>query len=389
MIMLFITFFWINKPYVLGDEAFLMKWTILVKKQIFNIDPKPKPEEVLFVDVSKSKALLADQSQFGGESPYNKKVITDRGQLIELMDALLPYKEDIRFVLMDILLEDASPVDSLLQDRIAALGDKFLGVSHLEEGKQLIQPVISIPYGLATYKAVNELFVKYPLLLADSLKTVPLILLEKTEDKYLQKNRGIYRIDGKWNFSSIILDFRIRPSDFQSGSSMDETNFAIYELGTILESQDFMDEKDRADFFSNKAIIIGDFISDLHETPIGEIAGPLILFNAYLTLKDQGNEVPILWLFFLFFGFLLLSYRVISDRQMSQLKWVNRVFKSKIWRILLTTIDEALILSIITIISFFFFGLHINVFMLLLYIILLEGVRKAWEAYRKGKIQSN
>ena len=366
--MLLFTFYWLNLPYTFGDEAFLIKWSSLVKKSLFGIDPKPDPEEVLFVDVSGIKTTIDGVNEFGEVSPYHRRVITDRAHLTEFFALLNEYREDIRLVFCDILFIDPTTHDPALQAQFDLLGDKLLGVSHLLEDR-VLKPVFDLPHALATYQSTDELFLKYPLLLGDSLKTVPLALHERLDGGRLD-DRGIFfpRLDGRLSLPDPIIDFKVRKTDFRTGTDPGTANFTAFQIGTLLESRMFMSAEDLRAYFQGKLVIVGDFETDVHETPFGELPGPILVYNAYLTLKEGDNKVSVWWMLFLLLAFYFLSSRVFAEVEVRKPGWLADLFQSRTGKIILNALDEFAILTLITLLSYFLFQIHINILILLVFV---------------------
>lgn len=382
--MLLLTFYWLSMPYTFGDETFLIKWTSLVKKELFGFDQKPSPQEVLLVDVSASKTTIESEDLFG-KSKYNRRIITDRQQISDFLAMLIPYKDELQLVLVDILFEDATPYDSLLTTQFDTLGQKILGISHLENGDSLVQPIFDIPTALATYRSSNDLFLKYPLKMKDTLKTVPLVLLEKLEGVEYKKWAGLNWIDGKLSLPSPLVDFKIRNTDLEMGSGQQDSTFTVYDLGTLFGLRDILGEAAMLDFFKNRVILVGDYVNDIHDTPFEKMAGILILYNAYLTLAEGGNWVTIWWMLFLVLGYTLMSYRVFTNQKVGKSAWLAQIFQSNLGQFILNALDEALILAIITIISYFLFNIHINILILLVYIKSVEYLWRFMKDKRKNK----
>ncbi len=383
LVMSFIAYYWLSLPRTFGDEAFFIKWSSLVKKSLFGIDEKPRPEEVLFVDVSGSKTTIANDDQDLSffkpqelERSFHRKVITDRQDLTAFFQLLNQHRQDIRFVLCDILFEDTTAYDHQLQQAIEELGEKVLGVSHLEEGRRYVQPVIDIPNAAATYQSTDDLFLKFPLLLEDSIKTVPLVMYEKTNKVLFQKWGPFYFINRQLSLPSPIVDFKVRLSDFEAGSTLQEANFAKIPMGTILESALFMDSLSMADYFKGKIILIGDFETDLHNTPFGSTPGSLLIYNAYLSLTHQQYEISFWWILFLFISFFILSYRIFAEVKVKKPVWLVSLFKTKFGRYILNALDEMALLIAITLLSYFLFNIHINILILFIYLKVVEWIWK-------------
>lgn len=372
VIMLCLAFYWLSLPYTFGDEAFMIKWSSLVKKSLFGFDDKPAPNEVLFVNVANNKTTINALNQFGEISPYHRKVITDRAQLGAFFSLINEYKDDVKFVLCDVLFEDTTAHDSLLGRELMKLGGKLLTVSHLKQERTYIRPVFEVPYAPATYTATQNLFLKFPLVLQDSLKTVPLVMYEHLHEAQFRKKGIVYRFNGHLSMPSPIVDFKVRNTDFKVGSTLEDANFAIYEMGTILEMRDILDHKDLGNFFKGKMILIGDFKDDLHATPFGKLQGLLLIYNAYLTLVAKQNLVSVGWICFMLLSFTFISQRIFSNIKVEKPLWLLSLFHSKIGQLILNALDELALLMLVTLLSYFLFNIHINILIFLLYLKLID-----------------
>ncbi|MFN7117808.1 MAG: CHASE2 domain-containing protein [Saprospiraceae bacterium] len=368
MLMLCLAFYWLSLPYTFGDEAFLIKWSSLTKKSLFGFDPKPSPKEVLFVNVSQNKTTIDTKNEFEEISPYHRKVITDRQQLAEFFALLNRYNAQVRFVLCDVLFEDTTPYDTLLAREFAKLDKKLLGVSHLPKDGAYIRPVIPIHYAPATYNATQNIFLKFPLVLRDSLKTVPLVMYEHLNEVKFQKKGALYRFNGHLSLPAPIVDFKVRKSDFHDGTSLNEANFAIYQMGTLLEMRDIWDEQDFQALFAGKIILIGDFKDDVHATPFGKMPGLLLIYNAYLTLVSKQNLISVGWICFMLLAFTFISQRIFSDIKVEKPRWLLGLFRSKLGQLILNSLDELALLMLVTLLSYFLFNIHINILIFLLYL---------------------
>ncbi len=372
LLMLGLTFYWLSLPYTFGDEAFLIKWTSLTKKSLLGIDPKPPPESVLFVDIADSKTTLNKPNEFGEVSSFHREVITDRAHLSQFLDMVEPYKEQTRLIVIDVLFQDSSQQDSMLQASMDRLEGKLLGVSHFEEGMHLVDPVLDLPTAVATYRAAQGMFVKYPLGMTDSFSTVPTAIYEQLHQAQISSDGWFTRINRRISLPAPLVDFKVRPNDFRTGGSLQESNYAVYKMGAILESREYMLPEDIAAFFKGKLIMIGDFATDIHETPFGEMPGLLLIYNSYLTLADQDNIVSPYWVLLLLIGYWFISWRIFTERRVHAPKWLSKAFQSTIAKVILNSLDEAVLLIAITICSYFLFNIHINILVLLIYIKIVE-----------------
>jgi len=381
LLMLCLSLYWQGLPYTFGDEAFLIKWTALTKKSLLGLDKKPPPESVLFVDISGNKALLPQQNIFGEDSRYNRLVITDRGDLAEFLAMLGPYREQTRAVLLDVLFDQSSPKDTLLQREVDKSQHKLLAVNRIDTKGKVDPSVIKFdPQAIVTYRAAEGLFLKYPLIMGDSLPTAPLLLFERLHQKKLDASGWFYRFPEGISLRNPIVDFKVRDSDFRVGQDLKESNFHVWPLGELLEAREYMEEKDIAALFEGKIVFVGDFKNDVHATPFGDSPGILLIYNAYLTLADRSNLVSIWWLLLLLTGFTLISWRIFNDIEFTPPSWLQYLFRSKLAQWLLEAIDEAVLLIGLTVLSYFLFNVHVNILILLIYCKIVDFL---WNRFRQ------
>lgn len=379
--MLFFTYYWLSQPYTFGDEAFLIKWSSLTKKKLLGIDPEPSADELLFINVADNKTTINAPSEFYDKSGYARKVITDRQHLVQFFELLNRYGDEIQLVLCDILFEDTTRYDAALEYEFQKLGDKLLVISHLKNGTEYIKPTLNVNYAPATYTATQGLFLKYPLILEDSLKTVPLVMYEKLNQARFRNKKWYYTLNGKLSLPAPIVDFKVDSTDFRPSFDVKANNFAMYPMSTILESSDTnylgMPEAELAQYFKGKKIIlIADFQSDVHNTSFGKMPGILLIYNAYLTLVGKQNVISFAWICFLLVAFTFITYRIFTDVQVSKPRWLVKMFKSKLGQLILNSLDEVVLLTLVTLLSYFLFNIHVNILILLIYLKILEFLWK-------------
>lgn len=368
--MLILGYVWLGMTYTFGDEAFLIKWTALIKKEILQIDPKPSPGDVLFINTSLSKTEVEIFDDPLSVAP-RKVLITDRKELIEFLHVLEPHKSKIKLLVLDILFDLPSNNDSLLQIEIQSFSDKILAASHINDAGKIVEPVIQIPHALATYQSAAHMFFKYPLFYNEQ-KTLPTAIYEKLTSNKITKRKFFVR-DGKmFSLKAPITDFKVRMNDFKIGQNLGESNYALHHLSTINEMGRLMDSEDVEKMFANKLIFLGDFDNDVHKTVFGIMPGLLIVFNAYLTLAHNNNVITIWWLLLILAGFTWISYRILTGKGFNLLHLLKNRFKSGWVHFIIDSLDELFFLSILTVLSYLFFNIHINILVLFVYLKLVE-----------------
>jgi hypothetical protein len=133
-----------------------------------------------------------------------------------------------------------------------------------------------------------------------------------------------------------------------------------------------MEKKDILKMFSGKLIIIGDFNEDVHKTSAGLMPGMLIVYNAYLTLRDGNHIMKFSWILLMIAGFTWISYRILTRKGFGIFNVLKEKTKSGWVHFLLDSVDELFFLSLLTLVSYFFFNIQINILILLVYLKLFE-----------------
>ena len=364
LVMLLLALFWLSLPRTFGDEAFLIKWTSLVKKTVLGIDPKPDAESFLYVDVSRSKAVIpAMDPLFEEFTGYNRIAITDRAQLAEFLNYVRRYGEDVPLVLMDINFAAASPQDSLLQAAIDSLPFPQVAATTPELLAETALPAIDVPRGVAMYLSVDENFMKYPLFFNDSLPTLPLVALREAKGINFGNAAWGKDFDGRRSLSNPIIDFKVRPHDLDV-----DNRYSLYDMGSLLFQFTFWEEEDIRQLLSGKTIVLGDFYNDKHQTVFGTVPGPMIVHNAMLTLEQRETLIHLRWLLLLTALFFWMSWRIWHEEKAGSRSWLWTRSQTALGKIVADSIDDTFFLILGTIASYLFFNIHINILILLIYL---------------------
>lgn len=363
-VMLVLTIYWLSLPRTFGDEAFFIKWTSLVKKSLLGVDQKPDPGSILYVDISGSKSLMeVPDPLYEERTGFQYSVITNRGDLALFLDYVKSYGANIPIVILDMVFEEQSKDDSLLQTAIDHCPFPIVGARRLLANGKLGNEAIHLPTGIATYLSTDNQFMKYPLFLEDTLASLPLVALKYASHHFFDRNWFWPRIDYHPSLVNPIVDFKIRPIDLRNKTYM------IRSLGTLLfEWESVWLEPDIRRILDGKTIIIGDFKDDIHSTVFGSMPGPIIVHNALLTLANGESLIDWRWLVLLFALFFWMSWRIYKqERRGARSKWWHES-KTAFGKIIADSIDDTFFLIIGTILSYFLFNIHINILVLLIYL---------------------
>lgn len=252
----------------------------------------------VFINTAFDNALLSSLNEEGDSVNH---VIANRELLARFFNILADHGNQHRYVLCDIMFDLPSPDDAALRTAIARI-DKFILPAHTDYLSHEQTPLIfSNKSALADYVTFEGRISKVRLFSReDDRKTLPLVMYEECNNTSTKvswtglwsgKNFIPYSIYPRYFFTQD----RIRPHELSLGKivKMLEVNGALFYQS----------------FLKDKIIVIGNFHSDRHLTPIGQfMPGSLVLFNTYLSLQSNAHYYNWLWLVAIFLCFTLLSY---------------------------------------------------------------------------------
>jgi len=361
ILLLVLTYYWINTNYSYGDERVLVQWSSILKRVALNIDQDPPKEDYLFIDLSYEKALIPTEDGLGTE------VITDRAKLAQFFRILKRNQKEVKFAVCDVFLQGRSEHDSLLQESINGINNVVFPNHHAEEGK-MEQLDLKVPQALADYQMASGGFLKFKLFQDEKLSTIPVYLYEYTTGKKIVDQGIIYREDNKASLNSVIIDYQIRSHElFEQGE------YPVVNLSELLL---LPEEVIVNDFLKNRFVLMGDFKNDVHETVFGPMPGTLILLNAYLTLLNGYHLITWGWLFFILGGYTIFSRLMLfpedDDVKIENINWLGPLLGSITY------------LSVFSITSYLLFNIHIQVLILTLYITLLRFIIKVKQSDLSG-----
>lgn len=354
--MIFFTFYLMKLPWLAGDEKFLIWSSSAVK---FANREVPDSKEFAFINTSYDLQLIDRYDEFG--FPVGNQVITDREKLALLLDIINAGEQKPKYVICDIYFADSTAADKSLHDAMKKMDNLILS-SHLNDKNELDTPVFKdINRGLSDY-VIGSVFdgvYKYQLIYHDSLKLTPLKVYQDITGQSVKKKGPFVKIGDRWTLNNFIMNYRLVQKDIVD----QQAGFNPVSLGELL----YLEDKDIQEFMANKIVVIGDFFeNDMHETLFEITSGPLILLNAFLTIKE-GDTVVNVWFFLLLFGvFIYLSYMVFVEGDYMEQKISNTFGSIKIAKYLAGFASYITILALLSLTTFFFFNIHLNIFFLAL-----------------------
>jgi len=375
--MLILSFWMMSWPYVNGDEQLLIEYGSKIKSVFLGIDKKPNRDEFIFINVAYDKQLVDKEDSLG--FPIGKQDITNRKLLAQFLEILASQPSNQKFIIFDIFLEqhfdpdpctgDTLSPDLGLQNALNKIHNIVLSY-HIDGDNKIIYPAFQGHRGIASYAAVDDLFLKFELVLQDSLKSVPLLMYEYLHQTKLDQSGWIYMLNNQWIMNSIIPEFKIRQYDLFYTSP--EDRYKVDNLSTMLSG--IMTKEDILNYVKDRIIVMGDFEDrDIHETIYGDMGGPLILLNTYLSLVDGDNHLSGWFIAFIWLMFLFISFLLVVD--LTQIKLKKQPFLvGKVNKNLKQWLSYTALLLITSICSMIFFDKYISILYLTLYLFIVKWV---------------
>jgi hypothetical protein len=352
VVLIAISLAWMNTPYSYGDEEFLVKWSSYGKRMFANKEKNSPQKDFIFINLAHEKELISLEDQLGNE------VITDREKLAQFFEITQRNPNAAQFILCDVFLKGKSEHDSLLMKSIER-NSKIVFPTHFDSKDSLLLPDLKIPFAIADYKSSKSNFFKFKIKQNDSIATVPMYMYQQLFKPKNNSKEGYFFSDGPLSFNSIIITHDIeRKNLFETGT------YPVINLSEllILPENVIVDE-----FLTGKIIVMGDFQNDMHQTILGKMPGSLILVNVFLSLVKGYHYVKWQWLLFLYLSLFIFSNVMIKKEEEVQNTKKNNWLKY--------LIKSSTILAVISIFSYLFFNVSIQILVLIVYINLVIYLR--------------
>ncbi len=349
--MIAFTLYLMKLPWLASDEKFLIWSTSALK---FSSREVPPSEDFAFINTSYDLQLIDRFDEYG--FPVGNQVITNRNKLAQLFQVINDGEAQPKYLFCDIHFVDSTEVDSILHREFKKLNNIILS-AHLDQFGELEAPIFEeINFGLSDY-VIGSVFdgvYKYQLVYQDSLKLTPLKAYEQLNQFSSESSGPFVKIGSRWTLNNFIMNYRLLQKDIEDL----EAGFNPVSLGELL----YLEDRDIQDFLANKIVFIGDFYeNDMHETLFEITSGPLILLNAFLSIKE-GDTIINVWFFLLMFiAYLYFSYMVFVEGDYMEKK-ISKLASASVTKYLIGFASYLILLTLLSILTFFLFNVHINIF---------------------------
>ncbi len=363
LLLMFLTFSWVNQSFTLEKELSLIQITSGIRNLLFGTEAKPESDDFLFVNTAYDRKLTEKYDDSPNRTYLGNEDITDREKLARFFHILNQNPGSYKFVLCDIFFRDPSPDDALLGAEISKMENILIPYSTTSSGEWENLIFSNIPKGIADYTTADAkgTFLKFRLTETDKNimhKSIPLLMYEKLYNAKFSKCGLLYFMNGKLSLNAMVPNFRIRNSDIDHSGSLWE----------ILNTPEpFM-----LKMVKNRIIVIGDFTErDKHETVFGNMPGPLLLVNAYLSIVKGDNLISPLFLICLFAVYTMISYKLFYGKKFKEDQKDIRSGR-RFFRFIGKPLSYGLMLGIVSVILYLIFNVHINILLIAVYLSVID-----------------
>lgn len=345
-------------------------------KELLGIAENRIPEDYVFVNVAHDKQLVDLEDEH--HLPKGNTDITDR---TKLNDFLQQTENRHKLLLVDILLAEKhkTEADSALLKTLLSLDNVILANN---TGTPLIHKSLTPISGNTEYSTdiYETNFVKYQFLKPKTHTLAYKGYLSAFGPDSVTKNGPFYFVGNNLAWNSLVLRFPIklwdetvdRESPLQE-SVMRET--VIKDMGS-----DILDMGvNVADMVDGKIVVIGDYTdTDIHDTYLGRMAGPIIHVNALEALRNGELIIPWWLLAFIVALYTFIIYTIFVPLPTGHFiaRLIRRLKpKSRLMQYLLSFAGYSLLLSVIAAILYMLSGKDINILIPSLLFTFIRGLK--------------
>ena len=359
------TFLWMALPYNSGPDTTIQKWVGAIRMLIPD-KHKPAPNEIIFIDVSKSRYLVPLN-----EDSTENDVIVNRKYLAELFNLLAENQNQVKYVFCDVQFDMSTPDDSLLIQSISGLKDKFLCIDTYKD-YNLQKNVLGLRSATASVYLQKNIVYKIPFFGSYGDTLAPFKMYKDLDKINTRKNFLFTWFSGKGiAFNSQINNYPLRSSDFTTGK------YVKIGLGELVSVSKLSPEVFK-NYLQNRYILIGDFENDPHNTYLNIQPGTLILFNAYLHLH-HNRQILSIWYLIIFYIFLYWIVWLQADKKRGRYKFppLRMPGFKPIW-IPVNILSVSFLLVVFTYLSSLLFNVNISIFHLIVIFSIIDFVKFIW-----------
>lgn len=339
-------------PYTNELDLVTHKW-VSISNLFFEEKIKPTPDEIIFIDVSKSRYLIPTNV----DSSEND-IVVNRKYLAKLFRHINENNNEVKYIFSDIIFDIPTIDDDSLIYSVNAIGNKISCINTYDS-EELFQPnIFGFPSATATIAIEEGVIHKIPFLGKFGDTILPIKIYKDLHNVNFKVYNFFTWFENKGlSFNSQINYHYLRKNDFING---DYVKIGLGEIVSLID----VSPNIFSQFLKNRYILIGDFENDKIETYLNEQPGTLVLFDAYLHLKAENQILSIWYLISLYLFIYYLLWLHFTNKELKILLSIKIKYLNKII-IPVNIVSITFLLFIYSFISYFLFGIYISLFHLI------------------------
>lgn len=294
---------WSNLPLNFIMEETLTKATVKVTDFFNRQDEQPYGmKDVMFIDVSRSSAIVTDQ--------LGTHVMADREKLDTLFRLLHQHKNPEQIIVCDLYFDVTASKDWQLQTSMAGLPNLLSTVKTDWFGEITPNVLRAGTSGTTGFKPLHTPFMifsnsmfKFHFTDDHCVKTIPVLMYERLNNIHAACLGDALKLGDDWFFNTILINEEL-------GRGIPK---AVYEdqvipIQSVLNGAGAKNSELLSQLQQKKFIMIGDYEADLQHTTFGDKPRTMILFDIFLSLQQKENMISTGWLIMTLTFLTLLIY---------------------------------------------------------------------------------
>lgn len=299
IVLVLLHFYWNSGPtYGYGNQ--IAKWLGTFKELTTVRVPS---EDVICVSVSYDRTTVPYCSEKG--DTLGTIDITDREKLAAFLN-LLKERDKYRYVICDINFSDPmiiSAYDDELFGTIASMRDIVVASSDLRSDPEEIRDKVALSEYMRRH--VGDDFLKYDFM-KDGNPSMALKIWQDLEGGTYEESWWGALMNGKLCLKTLIPDFKFAVRDKVNAK---DSTVIVHNMCKILDFHKISPMI--LQNFDNKIVLLGSWTNDdIHSTIAGMQPGVVVVYNAYLALKNMDNNISV-WIYLLVFVVVWLELMIV------------------------------------------------------------------------------
>jgi hypothetical protein len=184
-------------------------------------------------------------------------------------------------------------------------------------------PLYKATYAHSDYRTFNATFNKFRILIQEEVKSIPISMHEQVNGAKYNDHFLFPTCNGKLCLAAIWPTYYLKDDSIRKTASAEtikkiedersavKQNTEYYNIGELLFE---LEGNPGSSIFAGKVLVVGNFQEDVHVTPVGKMAGPILLANIYLSLLNGEHFMSTWLLVLLLLALSSLSYIAIFEK---------------------------------------------------------------------------